>query len=100
MSCPRTPFAMRMFIIGAVLPSIGEVRNSCVKYCRRNVRREGGIVENVWLKSSVHIGMGQCAERVILIPSSIPIEPFEFCQVFSEVGHFLMGIAEMLNFPL
>jgi len=87
-----------VFVIGAVFPPVGEVSNSCVEYSGRNVRGERGIVEDARFKSLVHVGMSQGAEGVILVPPSVPIEPLELCQVFGEVGHFLVGVAEALDF--
>ncbi len=100
MPCMRTPLTIRVLVIWAVLPSVGEVGDPCVEYGRGNIGGERGIMENAWLKSSVCISMGQRVERVILIPPCIPVELFEFCQVFGEVGHFLMGAMEALNLPL
>ena len=59
-----------------------------------------GIVEDMRLKSPVRVGMSQGAEGVVLVPSSVPVEPFKFCQFFGEVSHFLVGIMEALDFSL
>ncbi len=98
-SCTHTPLTIHVLVIWAVLPTIGEVGNSHIEYGRGDVRREGGIMEDVWFESSVCIGASQGVERVILVPSCVPVELFELCQVFSEVRHLLMGIAELLDFP-
>jgi len=92
------PFAVRVFVVGTMLPSIGEVSDPCIEYRKRDVGGEGGVMEDTWFESSVCICTGQCAEGIILVPPSIPIELLEFCQVFGEVGHFLVGVAEALDF--
>ena len=97
MSCLCIPFTICVFIVGAIFPPVGEISDSCIEGSRGNVGREGGIVEDAWFESSIGIGMSQHAEGVILVPSSILVKFFEFRQIFSEVSHFLVGIAEALN---
>ena len=97
-SCARAPFAIGVLIVWAVFPPIGEVGNACVEYSRGNIGGYGGIVENPGLESSIGIGMSQCLEGVVLVPSHVPIEPFEFGQIFCKVGHPLMCISESLDF--
>ena len=98
-SCTHTPLTIHVLVIWAVLPTIGEVGNSHIEYGRGDVRREGGIMEDVWLKAAEHIGMSQHAERVVLLPLCVPIEFLEPHQVFSEVCHPFMGVAESLYLP-
>ena len=87
-----------MFVVGAILPPVGEVGDSCVKHGRRDVGGEGSVVEDAWFKPSIGVGTGQRMKGVILIPSSVPVKLFKFCQIFGEIGHPLMGIAEALDF--
>ena len=100
MSRSCAPFAVRVFVVGTMLPSIGEVSDPCIEYRKRDVGGEGGVMEDTWFESSVCICAGQRAEGIILVPPSIPVEPFEFCLIFSKVGHLLVGVAEMLNLSL
>src|SRR5258708_15392728 len=69
-----TPSTGSFIICWAVFPPIGEVVDACIKHSARDVRREGGILEDVWLKAAEHIGMSQHAERVVLLPLCVPIE--------------------------
>ena len=99
MSLTCALFTIGVLVIWSVLPSVGEIGDSCIEYGAGDVRGYGGVVKDMWFESSVCIGTSQHAERVILIPLCVPVEPFEFCQVFGEVGHFLMGVMEALDFP-
>src|SRR5260370_17231273 len=87
-----------MFVVGTVLPSICKVGDSRIEYGRGNFQGDRGIVEDTRLKSPVCVGMSQGAEGVVLVPSSVLVEPFKFCQFFAEVTPFLFGLMEALLF--
>ncbi len=91
---------MGILVVGAVLPSVGEVSNAGVKYSGGDVGRDRSIMEDARFQLLVCICAGQGTEGVILVPSHVPVEPLEFCQVFGEVRHLLMGIVEALDFSL
>ncbi len=79
MSCSRAPSTGGMLIVWAVFPPIGEVGDASVKHGMGDVGGDGCIMEDAWLELSVCIGAGQCMERVVLLPSCVPIELLEPC---------------------
>ncbi|SRR5713226_2925269 len=99
-SCACTPIAVGVLVVGSVLPPIGEVGDACIKYGARDVRRNGGVVEDAWFKSLVSIGVGQRMKGIVLFPTCVPVEPFELCQILGKISHSLVHVAEALDFPL
>ncbi len=96
MPCSCTPSTGSIVVFWAMFPSVGKVINACIEHGMRDVRGEGGIMEDMWFKMMECIGVGQCSEGVVLLPSCVPVEFFEPCQVFSEVCHPFVGSVEML----
>src|SRR5258708_3497331 len=94
-----TLFTIGMLVIWAILPTIGEVGDSCIEYGRGDLGGERGVVKDAWFESSEHVCASQRMEGIVLIPPCVPIEPFEFCQVLGKIGHFLVGATEMLHLP-
>ncbi len=94
------PLAVCVLVVWTVLPPIGEVGDACVEHSGGDVGGDGGVMEDTWLQSSICIHVCQCAEGVVLIPSCVPIDFFELCQLFGEVRHFLVGVAEALDLSL
>jgi len=96
--CMHAPSTGGVFMVWAVFPPIGEVGNTRVKHSTGDIGGDRGIVEDAWFESSVGIGASQCAERVVLLPSCVPIEFLKPCQIFSKVCHSVIGITEALDF--
>ena len=59
MSHTCAPLTVGIFIVRAILPSIGEVSDAGIEYGGRDVGRDRGIVEDAQFKSSVCICASQ-----------------------------------------
>ncbi len=93
------PFAVGVFVFWTILPSISEVCDACIEHGAGDIGGYGGVVEDTWLELSISIGASQRSEGVVFFPSHIPVELFEFCQIFRKVGHLLICVAESLDLP-
>jgi hypothetical protein len=56
-----TPLTVYIALVGAVLPSIHEVIEVCIKHSPGDIQGCQGIVEDVWLEAAEGIGVDQCA---------------------------------------
>jgi hypothetical protein len=55
-------------------------------------------VEDAWLKVAEGVGMGQCMQGVILLPSSVVVPLLEFGQLLGQVSNSIVHLSEVLHF--
>ena len=96
----HTPLTSSVVVLGTMFPPIGKVVDTHIEHGTGDGGRDGCIVKDAWFELLECIGVGQHLEGVVFLPLCIPIELFEFGQVFSKICHSLVGPAEALYFSL
>jgi hypothetical protein len=92
------PEAMLIVLVGAVFPPVCEVVKPCIKHSSGDIQGHRGIMEDAWLESVEGVGMGQCAQGVVLLPSSAIVQFLEIGQVLGQVSDPVVHVLEVLYF--